>query len=192
MTVYTSSMGAVVQGMNTELPAVADMTSGSPSYLIQHIGGRELEKEDHQIDGNGAQADNIFVLTGVVLVHRLQFTVGAVTDATDFEDVQFALYDGTATLDITTVVNGDGCIEGDYFYKKGLKNTALIHVDTSVGVIEEAAANKVSFEPFFCGKKSGAATYIQLLFNGDGATDFLVDFEAYYTPASHGASLVSA
>ena len=185
----STHIGSVVQGMNTELPLVGEMNSGSPSYLLQHIGGRELESESFAIDGNGATADNIFSVTGVVWVHRLQFTATTVTDSTTFSGVKFALYDGTFTLDITDTVDGSGCISGDYFYKKGLLATALIYMDTSVGVIEEAAANKVSFEPFFVGKKSAAATYIQLLYTGDANTDITVDFECYYTPASHSSSL---
>ena len=62
----STHIGSVVQGMNTELPLVGEMNSGSPSYLLQHIGGRELESENFAIDGNGATADNVFSVTGVV------------------------------------------------------------------------------------------------------------------------------
>lgn len=191
MAVYTSSQGAVVSGMNTSLPAVADMHSGSPSYLLQHMGGRELENEGFAINGNGATADNVFQVNGICLIHRLQFVAATVTDSTTFSGVQFALYDGTATLDITDVVDGSACISGDYFYKRGLAATAMIKIDVSVGAIAEAAANKVSYEPFFVGKKSAADTFIQLLYTGDADTDITANFEVYYTPASHGASLTA-
>ena len=189
MTVYTSSQ--VASNHNVSIPPVADVIVNSPAFLMQSSVGRETVKDNHAIDGNGAQADNIYQVTGVVLVHLIEFHIDIATDSAAFSNVKLALYDGTATLDITTTVNGSGCIAGDYFYKRGLLTTPLIHLDTSVGVLSEASSNKVSFEPFFAGKKSAALTYIQLLFTGDANTDIVADFEAYWNPVTHDGNLVA-
>lgn len=185
------SQWKVNSASNVAIPAIEDVVVNSPAHLLQHVIGRDVQKSTHTIDGNGAQTDNIFVVTGVVQVHLLALHVNVATDSTTFSGVKFGLYDGTATLDITGTVDGSGCIAGDFFYKKGLAAAALQYVDTSVGVISEAAANKVSFEPFFAGKKSGASTWIQLLFTGDANTDIEADFEAHFTPMTHDGNLVA-
>ena len=179
-------------GNNEALPAVGDVVDNSPIHMLQHSVGRHAQKTAHAIDGAGAQNDNIFQVTGIVQVHLLVLHIDTVTDATTFSGVKFELYDSTVATNITGATDCSGCVVGAMIFKKGLLAVGVEFVNTTVGVISEAAANKINFEPFFAFQKTGgAATYIRLAFTGDGATDIVGDIESHWTPISHNGNLVS-
>lgn len=189
MTVYTSSQGAVIQGLNTTGPTPVLMGHNSLYEQILGLGKYETHK-DHKVDGNAAQTDNIFVVTGVVEVSELHFHIDTVTDITTMSNVKFQMFDGAPT-DLTNTVNVSGAAAGSMVYKRGLIGQAAILLDVTAGVVGEAAANKISFEPFFVGKDATATTYIRLAFTGDADTDVDIHMVARWRPHSHGGNLES-
>lgn len=174
---------------NVSLPPVGDVLNDSPAHLLQLTAGRHAEKT-HTIDGNGAQNDNLYQITGTVLIKFILFHTTTVTDSTTFSGVKFELWDGTAATDITGTVDGSGCTAGAFFYKRDLATSALRYLDSSAGVVEEAAANKISFEPFMLVQKNATNTYIRLAFTGDGSTDIDAAFVLHWVPMTDGATVV--
>lgn len=172
------------------------MVNGAVAHSIheylEHIGGEETLKTGHTIDGDAAQSDNLFVVTGTVRILELWLEVTAVTDATDFAAVKFDLFPvGGAAVDITGTVDGSGCLVGDIFLKNAVKGTALTYIDSALAVVTESAANK-NFYPTVLTKKSGAVTNIRVTFNGDGNTDITITAGCRWHPVSLDGNLVSA
>ena len=190
MAVSTSSQSAVIQALNTAGPDAADRVHNS-IYETDMFNGRLEAHKDHTVDGNGAQTDNIFTLTGMVEISELYFHIDTATDITTFSDCKFQLYDSAAATDLCAVVDVSGAAAGSMVYKRGLIGQDAVLLDTTAGVVGEAAANKVSFEPFFVGKDAAAATYIRLAFTGDANTDVDIHVVARWRPHSHDGNLVS-
>lgn len=185
MTVYTSSQGLNAIGT---LPSAYGHNSVNERMLHD---GRYETHLDHTVDGNAAQTDNIFVLTGIVEVSELLFHIDTATDITTFSNVKFQLWDSAAATDLCDDVDASGAAAGSMVYKRGLIGQAAILLDTTAGVVGEAAANKISFEPFFVGKDAAAATWIRLAFTGDANTDVDIHMVARWRPFSHDGALTA-
>jgi hypothetical protein len=185
--------GHLKSDSNVAVPATGSVAANTLADMLEYSVGRSVTKLAHKLDGNGAQADNIFQVTGVVRVNYLAFTVVTATDSTTLSGMKFEVDDGTAQTDITAAVDGSGCVAGALFYKRDLLASALGFVNPTAGAVGEPGGDKKMMEPFFALQKTGAVnTYIRLAFTGDANTDVDVNFESRFTPVSTDGNLVSA
>ena len=156
-----------------------------------HSSGRVAVK-GHTLDGDGAQADNLFQITGVVQILGISMFVDTVTDATTLTGVKFELDDGTAQVDITAGVVGSSVVAGSLFFKSDPAATAMELVSAAAGAIDEPAAGALCFHPFLLAQKTGDVnTYIRVAFTGDSNTDVDVTVTVRWEPISDGATLVA-
>lgn len=188
-----TQIGIQLQAFNTAIPSGA--TAESLHDYLHFTSGEPITQASYAIDGNGAQTDNIFTVTGTILILSIHLDITAVADSTTFSGVKFALYDSTATVDITGTVDGSGCLAGAQFVKTSDKGSALTFIDNSVGVVTEGNAGpppQVGIDiPFYATKKSGANTFIQLVFTGDANTDITANICARYYPISSDGALAA-
>lgn len=190
MSVTTNLKASTMQALNAGM--FDNPEQHSVHEYFEHVGGEELLREEHVFDGDGAQSDNLFVLTGSIKLLELSMEIVQVVDSTDFASVKFDLFPtGGAAVDITGTVDGSGCLVGDIFIKNAAKGTALTYIDTALAVVTESAANK-NFFPTILTKKTGAVTNIRLTFNGDGSTAIQARICARWHPISADGSLALA
>lgn len=170
--------------------AVASPTANSVADLLVQQNGLLVTKTN-TCNGDGAQTDNIFTLTGTVDILSIWGVCTEATNATDLAACSFALYDATATLEITdsgAPTDCSGINVGDVIFKNGASATvALTRLNNDVGAVGDLTkvVQRVT-------KKLGAATTIQFLFNGDANTDVDIKFYVRYVPVSDDGALVAA
>ena len=141
-------------------------------------------------NGNGAQTDNIFKVVGTNRIVELYGICTRFGNSTDFADVSFALYDGTATVEITdsgAPTNASGLGVGGGIYCNGASASVAVTYITSDActVTDVGDVNRI------VNQKPATNTYIQLLFNGDADTDLDIQFFCRYIPLSGGASITA-
>lgn len=190
MTITTSSKGAVTDALNTDVPANPDIVEGSPYYLLVHETGQYAEKVV-QLTGNGASTENLFVIEGGLRFTELSFSVTSVSDSTTFSGVKFELDDGTIQTDVTTAVDGSGCLAGAFFLKTNTSANPLLFVDNSTVDYADALLSK-TLADFLAVAKSGATTYLRLAYTGDADTDITIHAVCHYAPLTVGADVSAA
>lgn len=142
--------------------------------------------------GVGAQANNLFTLTGTVKVLDIYGIVITKTDSTTLTAVALAESDGVGgTAAITEMVagtNGSGVDVGSTFIRNAAAATGItINVSGSVLVTDRLDA----IDPgFYMTKVIARTTTIALGYTGDAATDVDIKWTVRYVPISDGASLV--
>lgn len=177
--------------------AIAALNTARPSSLTDNSPFDNLTKGDGILvtktltcDGNGAQADNIFALTGTVDILEIWGVCTQATDSTDLADCSFALFDGAATLEITDSggpTDCSGMAVDDVVFKNGASATvALAYIDIATGVLIDLVQTIARIA-----KKTGQNTYIQFLFNGDANTDVDIKFYVRYKPVSDDGALAA-
>jgi len=141
-------------------------------------------------NGNGAQTDNIFSITGTVDILNIWGVCTEAANATDLADCSFAIYDGSATVELTdgnAPTNCSGINVGDCLFKNGASATvAITRQNNDAAVLTDITQTKARVT-----KKLAIATYIQFLFNGDANTDVDIKFYVQYIPQSDGAAIVA-
>jgi len=143
-------------------------------------------------NGNGAQADNIFSVTGSVKIIQITGECTEATNSTTLSGASFALNDGTATVEITdgnapTDLSGIGV--GGVVFRNGVSaSVAVGYNDNAAGAVKDLVSEDI---PFIVTKKTGAATYIQFLFTGDVNTDVDMKFSVRYLPISDDGAITS-
>lgn len=183
-----SWIAAVINVLNRALPD--SVALNSPNYLLRTRGGITISKTLN-LSGNGAQNDNVFQVAGCDECFEILFHVVTATNATTLSGLKFELWDGTAATDITGAVDASGVVAGAMVYKRGLLAQAAVLINADVGRVAEAAANKISFEPFFLMQKTGVNTYVRIAYTGDADTDVDVLVDIRYRPHYSGANIVA-
>jgi hypothetical protein len=170
------------------------ITMNSPYDHLTHRKGIKVQKVGHTLNGNGAQLDNIFAITGAVEVVALWAECTEATNATTCTTTYFDLYDSTAAVEITDNGGTDlsAITVGSIISKISIATSALVKMGNAVGfIVDGVAASGTVFCPFIAVKKSGAATYIRFCFTGDADTDIDMTFNVRYVPISTDGSIAS-
>jgi len=162
--------------------AIASPTLNSTAYQTRTVGGTIVTKTN-TCNGNGAQTDNLFSITGTVDILKIWWVCTEATNATDLADNSLAIYDGTVTLELTdsgAPLDASGINVGDVLFKNGASATvALARQNNDAAVLTDLTETKVRVT-----KKLAVATYIQHLFNGDANTDVDIKWYVSYVPIS--------
>lgn len=164
-------------------------TKGILNVLTKATGAGLLVSKSITLNGNGAQTDNLFTLTGTVYLKAIWAQITEATESTTCSSTAFLLYDSTATVDITKLSSGldmSGAAVGDVFYKGAASTSNAIKLAVAAGAVNEAG-----FDGIFLQKKTGAATYVQVGFTGDANTDIDATFYAVYEPISADGALAA-
>jgi len=142
-------------------------------------------------NGNGAQTDNIFKVSGTVRVIELGGICTESTDATTLSGCSFALYDATPeTVEITdgtAPTDASGLGVGGGLYSNGASASVAVAYITSDAC---TVTDVVKLERIL-NQKPGVDTYIQFLFTGDATTDVDIQFFCRYVPLSSGAEVTA-
>lgn len=170
--------------------AVASPTANSVADLLVRQNGLLVTKT-LTCNGDGAQKDNIFTLTGTVDVLEIWGVCTEATNSTDLADCYLNLNDATADLDLTdhdAPTDCSGMAVGDVVFKNGASATvALAYHDIATGELTDLTQTIARIS-----KKTAAATNIQFCFNGDANTDVDIKFYVRYRPISDDGALVAA
>lgn len=169
-----------------------DTVLSNSLYATTRKQGGEIVTKTLTCDGNGAQTDNIFQITGTVRVIELYGVCTEATDSTTLSATSFTLYDGTNTEDVTesstgTDLSGIG-VDG-FVAKTATAGTALTFHDNSQVRIT-GSANRV-FTPFATTQKASTNTYIRFNFTGDANTDTDIKFYVRYAPISEDGAIAA-
>jgi len=169
--------------------AVDGTTANSLSNITLRDGGL-LATKTNTCNGDGAQTDNIFAITGTVDILGIWGICTEATNATDLAACSFALYDGTATLELTdsgAPTDCSGINVGDAIFKNGASATvALARNNNDAGSLTDLTETIVRVT-----KKLAVATYVQFLFNGDVNTDVDIKFYIVYVPRSDDGTIAA-
>ena len=151
-----------------------------------------IVSKSNTCNGNGAQSDNIFTLTGTVELMRIWAVITQVTNGTTLSDNSLELYDSTASYEITdsgTPLDLSGVTEvGGVILKSGASGTAaLVQIRNNVGAVNDNIMTGT-----YLAKKVGANTYIRHNFTGDADTSVAMTWYAEYQPISSDGVLVAS
>jgi len=143
-------------------------------------------------NGNGAQADNLFTVTGYVELVRIWAECTQVTNGTVFSGNSLALYDGTLTIELTdsgAPLDMSGAIEaGEIILKNGASATAaLVVMHNNTGYVTDTAISTGTTLT----KKTGVTTYIQHIFTGNADTNVTLVWYAEYKPLSTDGAITA-
>jgi len=178
----------------------SSITTNSPFDYLARMGWIKVEKSGHTIDGNGAQTDNIFKVTGVVEL-ALFGEITAVSNIDVCNDIFFELYDGASSTSITSsmMANALGTRPvGTWVAKVGSVSSVAIAVSSASGSVTEpvgmAPGSWVPGVLFPCiaSAKAGADNYVRFGFTGNNDTSFTMKFTALYRPILSSGTVVSA
>lgn len=182
-----TNIGALIQALNTAFPA--SVTDDSVYDILQRGAGVRVEKAI-TLNGNGAQNDNLFEITGEVEVLRIYGVCTEATDATTCTAASFDVYDGTAAYPLTSAagVALSGMGVGGAVYKDDVAaNAATLDDNATGGIVDGGGAGYyTTFCPFRTWKKLGVSTYIRFNFTGDANTDIDMNFYVDYIPLDGG------
>lgn len=178
-----SIVPAVTEALSIDSPVNGELTQNSLHHRAAHIAGKHVVKA-LKLDVNGAANVDIFTVTGVVRVLSIEAYATTVTDSTTLSGFKFELWDGTSALDITGAVNASGIVIGGFIFKEGLAAAPAELINPTVGIVQDAASDKKSYQPFWLAAKAGAGTTIRVAYTGDATTDVDMEFEVHYVPVA--------
>lgn len=166
-------------------------TTNSPFDMLARGEGTQVSKTN-VCNGNGAQTDNLFTVTGAVKVLQIWAEITQVTNGTVLSGNYLDLYDSTAAVEITdsgAPLDLSGVTEvGGILIKNGASATvALAQMRNNVGVLLDTMAT-----PFYIAKKVGAATYIRHCFTGNADTNVSMTWYVRYVKLSSDGALAAA
>jgi len=143
-----------------------------------------------KLDGNLAQTDNIFMVTGAVEVLELYAVATTVTHATVCTGAYMDLYDGTNSPDITDSAgtNLSGLTVGSVFGRFNSAASAIGLIDADQARVAEGGTDMLHYK-FMALQKAATTTYIRLLFTGNASTDIDVTFYCRYRPLSENGAV---
>jgi hypothetical protein len=143
-------------------------------------------------NGNGAQTDNLFSVTGTVKVLDIWGECTEATNSTDLADNSLALYDGTNTVEITdgnAPTDCSGITAGDILYRNGASaSVAIVFINDAANTVTDVVSEDLSF---IIQKKAATTTYIRHLFNGDANTDVDIKWYVQYLPLSADGAITA-
>lgn len=149
-------------------------------------------RKTNTCDGNGAQNDNLYTLTGTILVLSVKAECIEATDSTTLSGNSLELYDGAASVEITdsdAPVDASGIGVGGMLSKVDVDpNVALAFQNNAAGGLTQFANDT----PFLLHAKTGVTTYIRHLFTGDANTDVDLRWVVHYLPWSDDGALTAA
>jgi hypothetical protein len=183
----------LTSGQSLETAKTTSFVENSPYENLMRGDRILVKKTGHVLNGNGAQADNIFVITGACEM-VIWGEITAVTNSTKCSSPYLNSYDGTMTANITDPLGAStlsGCAVGDVF---------LVDSDDSItlGVYNCAQCQKFETDdfgvlyPFGIIAKTGTTTNIKFNFTGDANTNITATFYCRYKPITGSGSVVSA
>lgn len=154
-------------------------TTNSPFDMLARGEGTQVSKTN-VCDGNGAQTDNLFTVTGQVKVLAIWAEITQVTNGTTLSSNYLDLYDGAASVEITdsdASLDLSGATEvGGVIIKNGASaSVALANQRVNAGGVSDTLA-----APFYCWKKTGQTTYIRHCFTGDADTSVAMTWYVRY------------
>ena len=143
-------------------------------------------------NGNGAQTDTLFTVTGCVKLLDIWAVCTEATNVTTLSNNRIVFYDGAASneitdtgapLDLSTLLG-----VGDVLIKNGASTTvALVHVAGATCL----SVPKVENQPLYLIKKIGVASYIQHYFTGDANTDADLTWYVRYVPITSDGAIAA-
>lgn len=144
-----------------------------------------LVSKSNVCNGNGAQTDNLFTVTGYVELVRVWAECSQVTNGVTLSNNYLDLYDGSASVEITdsaSPLDMSGAIEaGEIVVKNGASATvALVAMHNAAGAVTDGAISTGTTLT----KKTGASTYIRHCFTGDANTNVTFVWYVEYKPLS--------
>jgi hypothetical protein len=186
-----------------QIPLTNELNLASPSAVTtnsvyDHIinrKGKKISKTGHTLNGEGAQTDNIFTITGAVEIVALWGECTEATNATTCGTCYFDLFDGSAALEVTDNGGTDlaSITVGSVISKTAAATVALTKTANDAGaLIDGAAGAQTVFCPFVAMKKTGEATYLRFCFTGDVDTDIDMTFNVRYVPLTTDGAIAAA
>ncbi|MCP3885086.1 MAG: hypothetical protein GY700_06360 [Propionibacteriaceae bacterium] len=142
----------------------------------------------------GTESDNLFALTGTVLIKRLWGVITEATAGGDCDGVYFDVYSAGGS---TVLTKNDGVLDslgvGSIFFKELVNTSTMSKIDNLSAPMfnDSATADVPQFMECIVGKDVGDLTYIRITHTSAGACDVDVTIFADYVPLSAGASLVA-
>lgn len=141
-------------------------------------------------NGNGAQTDNLFVVTGYVELVRIWAECTQVTNGTVLSGNYLDLYDGSASVELTD--NGapldlSGALEaGEIIIKNGASATAALTVlHNAAGAVTDTAISTGTTLT----QKASTNTYIRHCFTGNADTNVSLIWYVEYKPLSTNGAI---
>ena len=149
-----------------------------------------LVTKENTCNGNGAQTDNLFTITGTVDILNIWAVCTEATNATTISNNSLAIYDGTNTVELTdsnSPTDFAGINVGDCVFKNGASGTiAIVRQNNDATVLTDLTQTKARVT-----KKLATATYIRHLFTGDANTDVDVKWYVRYLPVSDDGEIAA-
>lgn len=172
----------------------ASQEANSLHFHVEAVSGR-LATKTLTADGTGAQNDNLFLVTGSVLITGLHAECLVATNATTFSTAYYDLYDGTAALEISDNGGTDlsGILAGGMIYRDAVATSPLTFLSNAAGAFEDGGGGGYYqlAAPFRLTAKSGVATYIRFNFTGDADTNVSMKHYIMFVPKSTGATITA-
>jgi hypothetical protein len=145
-------------------------------------------------NGNGAQNDAIFLVTGTVKILELYGIVTEATEATVLQACSWAfnVQGGGSPASITEIATGTDCsgvAVGDFLVKNAAVASGLTKVVATAPKLTTPSGESIEF---YLTAQQGTATNIYFKFTGAVATDVDIQFFCRYMPRSAGSSVVAA
>lgn len=166
-------------------------TTNSPyDFLVRGEG--EQASKSNVCNGNGAQNDNLFTITGMVEILKIWAEITQVTNGVTLSGNSLEVYDGTASYEITDAgapLDLSGATEvGGVVMRNGASATAaLANLRVNVGGVTD-----VTSVPFYAWKKTGVTTYIRHNFTGDADTNVTMTWYVRYRKVSSDGAIAAA
>ena len=181
-----TSIGAVTRAMSVAILGHETLDDNAAFHRLNDVAGIHSIKT-LTLTGNGATTENLFTVSGTVIVEHLFAYCTEATDSTTLSNFKFELDDGTAQSDITGTVNASGAVADAQIFKTATAAGAAEFINPSAGTVTDAGA-KTLFEPFFLSQKTGdVTTYVRVSYTGDATSDTDWTFELHYTPIQEDA-----
>lgn len=140
--------------------------------------------------GNGAQVNNLFVLTGSVRITSIRGFVTTATNATTLTLLALRLTDDVGnTTDVTDSTPGKDCsgvVAGSLLYRSGGFVDIGLSINTLPKVIDLTTAST-----FIAQKEVSRVCRIDLVYTGDANTDVDVRWDVDYTAESVDGNLTA-
>jgi len=167
-------------------------TANSPYDLLARTKETGLiMTKTNTCNGNGAQADNIFQVTGIVDILRIWGIITEATDSGAFSANSLGLFDGATTVELTDSLaptDASGSAVGDILYKNGASASVALAVSdrSTTGYVGDLTETRTRV-----GANTGFTNYIRHLFTGNANTDVDVKWYVEYVPVSDDGAIAA-
>jgi len=162
----------------------------STNKVVSGVRGN-LAVKSTKLDGNLAQNDNIFTVTGTVEIGEIYGVVTSLVNATTCSLASFTLYDGGVTADITDSTGPtdlSGLRVGSVMGKFNSVASGIGLINSNQARVTEGGSDMLHYK-FGAIQKNATTTYIRFNFTGDVNTDIDVTFYVRYRPLSENGAV---